>query len=135
MNKENTQRIIAACPSLFQTMKEEQENFKHGKMFNPIAFGFECGDGWADLLVELCERIQTRLNEMPREVANRIVAVQVKEKYGSLRFYISHLDNSIENLIEEAMRKSTETCEVCGKPGSIRGESWYFAACDEHTDT
>jgi hypothetical protein len=28
---------------------------------------------------------------------------------------------------------SARTCEVCGAPGKIRGQGWYYTACDEHT--
>lgn len=132
MNGENTRRIIAACPSIFDSMQEERD--KMGiEPFHPIAFGFECGDGWADLLVELCEKIQSRLNTFEPQVASEIVALQVKEKYGTLRFYISAYDDTIGGYIREAEKKSAVTCERCGKVGSVRGSVWLYAACDEHT--
>lgn len=127
MNDENTKRIIDACPSLFVTMDEDTG------VILPIRFGFECGDGWADLLVELCDKIQARLNILDKDVAKEIVALQVKEKYGTLRFYLSHYDELMELCIQEAEKKSACTCEQCGKPGKIRGNYWYYVACDEHT--
>ena len=133
MNTENTKRVIDACPSLFATIKDEQEKMTNGEMFFPIAFYFECGDGWADLLVKLCQNIQAHLNTLPKNVAAEIVALQVKEKYGTLRFYVSHYDDTIESLIADASKKSGDTCEQCGKTGKVRGELWYYAACDEHT--
>lgn len=133
MNDQNTQRIIAACPSLFTTIQSEQESFANGVPFHPIAFGFECGDGWADLLVELCEKIQQYLNTLPKDVANDIVALQVKEKYGTLRFYVAYYDETVEAFIQEAEQKSSCICEQCGKPGKVRGSRWYYTACDEHT--
>lgn len=132
MNDENTRRIIAACPSIFDSMQEERD--KMGiEPFHPIAFGFECGDGWADLLVELCENIQSRLNTFEPQVASEIVAFQVKEKYGTLRFYLSAYDDTIEEYIRDAEKKSAVTCEQCGKQGKLRGTVWLYAACDEHT--
>lgn len=132
MNDENTRRIIQACPSLFQTIHDEQENMLDGKVFSPIAFCFECGDGWVELLVDLCEKIQVRLNEMGSE-SKEIVALQVKEKYGTLRFYLSTYDEAIEAFIKEAERKSSCICEQCGRPGSVRGKFWLYTACVEHT--
>jgi hypothetical protein len=132
MNDENTQRIIEACPSLYDSMEEERDKIGT-QPFHPIAFGFECGDGWADLLVELSEKIQAHLNTLSPEAAEQIVALQVKEKYGTLRFYVSYYDETIESLIQEASKKSAVTCEQCGKTGSVRGSVWYYAACDEHT--
>jgi hypothetical protein len=132
MNDENTRRIIAACPSLYDSMEEERDKIGI-QPFHPIAFGFECGDGWADLLVELSEKIQARLNEMPKDVASEYVALQVKEKFGTLRFYTSYCDDVIDGFIREAEQKSACTCEQCGAPGKIRGSVWYYTACDKHT--
>lgn len=132
MNDQNTKRIIDACPSLYDSMQEEQDAIGV-RPFRPIAFGFECGDGWAELLVELSKKIQAHLNTLDPEVAAQIVALQVKEKYGTLRFYVSAHDENIENLIKDAEKKSAVTCEHCGKDGKIRGDFWYYVACDEHT--
>lgn len=132
MNDENTKRIIEACPSLYESMEEERDKMVT-QPFHPIAFGFECGDGWADLLVELSQNIQKCLNTLPRDCVEDIVALQVKEKYGTLRFYLSCYDETIELYIRDAEKKSAKTCEQCGKPGKGRGSVWFYTACDEHT--
>jgi hypothetical protein len=126
MNEQNTQRIIDACPSLFETRYD-------GDVILPIRFGFECGDGWADLLVELCTNINNHLKTLPKHISEEIVALQVKEKYGTLRFYISSFDETIEKFISHAEKRSADTCETCGKPGRMRGDFWLYTACDEHT--
>lgn len=133
MNIENTRRIIEACPSLFVDIESQRENMQNGVMFTPIAFGFECGNGWADLLVDLCEKIQAHLNTMPKEAVENIVALQVKEKYGTLRFYLSCHDDVLENYISEAQSKSAKICETCGKPAKLQGEYWLYTACEEHS--
>ena len=58
-------------------------------------------------------------------------ASQVKEKFGTLRFYMSsHLDG-MDELIDEAERKSEVTCENCGKSGESRGDlGWVLTLCD-----
>lgn len=127
MNEQNTKRIIEACPSLFSTMDENTGTIL------PINFGFECGDGWADLLVELCQNIQKCLDAFPRDRVEDVVALQVKEKYGTLRFYLSCYDETIELYIKDAEKKSACTCEQCGEPGKMRGKIWLYTACDEHT--
>ena len=58
-------------------------------------------------------------------------AIQVKEKYGTLRFYMSCETDEISALIEEAEAFSTRTCEVCGNPGILRGEKWFLVRCDK----
>lgn len=128
MNEQNTKRIIEACPSLFESM-----DFHNESVVFPISFYFECHDGWADLLVELCENIQKHLNTMPKDMVRELVALQVKEKYGTLRFYISGYDETLDKLIVDAEEKSATICEMCGKPGKVRGSLWLYTACDEHT--
>lgn len=133
MNTENTKRIIDACPSLFETIEDEQRRMSNEELFSPIAFYFECGDGWTDLLVDLCKKIQAHAVTLPEGATQDIVALQVKEKYGTLRFYLSVHDDTLENLVKEAEERSACTCETCGKPGTLRGAMWMYTACDEHT--
>jgi len=57
-------------------------------------------------------------------------ASQVKEKYGSLRFYMTTSTDKMETLINDAETLSYKTCESCGEPGSgcHRG-SWIKTLC------
>lgn len=64
--------------------------------------------------------------------ANYPRASQVKEKFGTLRFYMSSSNDKIEKLIDEAERKSAITCEECGEPGVLRGGGWLKTLCDKH---
>lgn len=57
-------------------------------------------------------------------------AAQVKEKFGTLRFYMTTYDDEIENLICKAEVKSGKTCERCGKPGKLRDSGWWVTLCD-----
>lgn len=132
MNDENTKRIIDACPSIFCDMESEREKLNSGAFFSPIAFGFECGDGWTDLLVELCTKIQKHISSLPENVSKGIKVSQVKEKFGTLRFYMWFTDDVIESYIHEAEIKSAKTCEVCGAPGEIRGKHWIYCSCEAH---
>jgi hypothetical protein len=132
VNLQNTDRIIAACPSLFRDIKAFDSD-KLDKLIVPLQFGFECGDGWADLLVELCTKIQSHLLTLPEQEVESIHAIQVKEKYGTLRFYLSSYNEVLESLIEEATERSSKTCEVCGSPGEVIGDSWLYCACENHS--
>ena len=111
MNIENTKRIINACSSLFSTMGDEQERLQAGEHFTPIAFGFECGDGWADLLIELCTNIQSYFNTLPKHISEDIVALQVKEKYGILKFNIKGGDSHVKSIISYVEYISGFICE------------------------
>lgn len=57
-------------------------------------------------------------------------ASQVKEKFGTLSFYMSSATDEMYKLISEAERKSGETCEDCGAPGKRRGGGWIVTMCD-----
>lgn len=56
---------------------------------------------------------------------------QVKEKFGSLRFYIGSSSDAVFDRISEAEKDSAKTCELCGKPGKIIGKGWLMARCEE----
>lgn len=47
-------------------------------------------------------------------------ASQVKEKFGTLRFYMDYATDEMYKLIEEAEAKSAITCELCGAFGEPR---------------
>jgi len=94
-------------------------------------FGFECGDGWAELLEPAIKHIHEF--NIEKEEEDRMQIAQIKEKFGTLRFYIHNSDDEIYKLIEDAENKSETTCEVCGKEGKTRGCGWYYTACDTHT--
>jgi hypothetical protein len=56
-------------------------------------------------------------------------ASQIKEKYGTLRFYMTHGTEEMYKIVDNAERKSLKTCEECGKPGKLRGRGWYYTRC------
>ena len=59
---------------------------------------------------------------------------QVKEKFGTLRFYINAGTDEHYNYIRFAENLSARICETCGAPGKRRGKHWIYTACDEHTE-
>jgi len=94
-----------------------------------LPFGFECGDGWYNLLYELSTKLNELFLQFPEE-ENRPIVIQIKEKYGALCYYISWGTDEMFDLIVAAEKKSLKTCEQCGKPGEtkkVRG--WYTTIC------
>lgn len=60
-------------------------------------------------------------------------AVQVKEKYGSLRFYMSSGTKGMYDLCSEYENKSYKICEECGEEGVLRDDlSWILTLCEKH---
>lgn len=94
-----------------------------------MCWGICCGDGWFPILDDLCKNLQ----EVCDREGFQVIAVQVKEKFGGLRFYIGPGNDEIFDLIDKAQNKSHEVCETCGEPGKIRGHMWLYCACDKHT--
>jgi len=59
-------------------------------------------------------------------------ASQVKEKFGTLRFYMSTETDEMSKIIDEYERKSEVTCESCGKPSKLRNcYGWVYNCCDK----
>jgi len=58
---------------------------------------------------------------------------QVKEKFGTLRFYTRNSTKEIDKLIDKAEVRSEMTCEVCGmftRESNLKGENWVYNMCD-----
>jgi hypothetical protein len=100
-----------------------------------MCWGFDIGDGWYQIIDSLCDQIQHHIDWKNRdgEKVVQVVATQVKEKFGGLRFYHSGGDDTIYGMVSMAESWAANTCEVCGKPGKLRGGGWLYTACDEHT--
>jgi len=96
-----------------------------------MAFGIEVGDGWFDLIYEMCEEIESIaiLEDVPLPVA-----VQVKEKIGELRFYASGATKNMFDCIENTKDRSVEICEICGKEGKLltNKNRWMKTRCQKH---
>lgn len=60
--------------------------------------------------------------------------LDIKEKFGGLRFYISEGSDAIYKRIGEAEEEARKTCEVCGIPGVLRSGGWLKTLCDYHSD-
>jgi len=72
--------------------------------------------------------------KMEEEAAKVPTVVQVKEKLGTLRFYVNGASEAQYNYISFAEAMSGVTCETCGKPGKRLGRGWVYTACEEHAE-
>jgi len=91
-----------------------------------------CGPGWYALIDELSSKLEKMIIELDLPKYDRPVATQIKEKYGTLRFYLSTETDEMSDAIEEADEKSETICEVCGKEGKLYDTGWYVVRCDKH---
>lgn len=101
-------------------------------------WGLECDDGWFELVDTLCGKIQSHIEWRSKNVQNadeledlQVVAQQVKEKFGGLRFYVVGGDDITEAFISFAETMSLKICETCGNPGKQQSDrGWIHTACD-----
>ena len=59
----------------------------------------------------------------------QVVVEQVKEKFGTLRFYYRGGDDYVRGLVSMAEAMSGRTCESCGNPAKTGGEGWIRTIC------
>jgi hypothetical protein len=128
MRKELDEALCEKYPDIFKD--------RHGDMRETaMCWGFDCGDGWYNIIDNLCATIKNREYNLKlnKKEFVPVVATQVKEKFGSLRFYYNGGDDYVDGAASLAEYLSERTCEKCGAPGKMRGHGWYYTACDEHT--
>lgn len=101
------------------------------EMFGPMdktcmSHGVAIGSGWFDLLYDMSVKLNKLL-----EVYPDLCILQVKEKFANLRVYISQHSKEIGDIINEAVRLSTITCEECGSQENVdvRGRYWIKTIC------
>lgn len=63
-------------------------------------------------------------------LVNQVYANQIKEKYGTLRFYYSGGDEQVAGMVAVAEAMSSVICEGCGSPGSKTRSGWIRVLCD-----
>lgn len=89
-----------------------------------MCWGINCNEGWFNLLDELIGKIV--------KAEPKTEAVQIKEKYGILKVYVTKGSQKVENLIDKYEEKSSKVCEDCGKSGKLHDiEGWLYTVCDE----
>lgn len=84
------------------------------------------------MLDELFDKLTPLIEKRNKDSYFECRILQVKEKYGSLRVYMSLETDEMSRLIEEAEEKSATTCELCGNEGGLRiRNGWYMTHCNE----
>ena len=110
MKKENQQKLLKKYSKIFAQYDLPPSQ-------TAMCWGLECGDGWCALIDALCENIQKYIDNSDVE---QIVATQVKQKFGALRFYYRPFEKEIDKLIWQAANKSMKTCEHCGATKGVK---------------
>lgn len=80
---------------------------------------------------EIFEDIEPQCRIVP-EACRQVVADQVKEKFGTLRFYYHGGDDVVDGMVRMAESMSAVMCEECGAPGETGGTGWITTRCEKH---
>ena len=122
--KEFDELTVKLCPKLYVDRYAD-------KMHTCMCWGFDIASGWQKIVLELSLQLEELINKLPVAKQTAYKAVQVKEKLGTLRFYISSETDEMYELILRAETASETTCEVCGNVGRLMHQNyWYKTLCD-----
>lgn len=127
MSPELTKQLYDKFPDLFKEkdLPPEQSN---------MCWGFECNDGWYNIIYTLCCLIEVHQKSQKSDYTP-VVVQQVKEKFGTLRFYYTGGDDTVSGMVAYAEAISGMTCQVCGDRGTTDWKkSWVRTTCSKHTE-
>lgn len=89
--------------------------------------------GWRNAFgLQMCEEIKKALMQhggIKSLLSYKIL--QIKEKFGSLRWYDAYSNQEIMNIIDKYEDISYNTCIVCGKPAKYRTSGWICPYCED----
>jgi hypothetical protein len=100
MRKELEEKLARRWPTWF--------GLAGNPRLSPMARGFEHGGGWYSILLRLCVDLEPMVAELEKETGERFEVVQVKEKLGTLRLYVGHHADPIDERVVEAQGKGEQ---------------------------
>ena len=115
------EKLYEAYPKIFAQRKSSMSE-------TCMCWGIETPDSWYHIIDALCLSIQNYLDE--NYILPQVEAVQVKEKFGTLRFYISGGDEIIDGFINAAEEESSKICAGCGSYTDVKPtKGWITYLC------
>lgn len=129
MNKELDAALVKDFPCTFRNRSASMQ-------VTCMCWGFDCGDGWEPLIRKYAAKIEPLLKDACEknregEKFGYYTTSQVKEKFGTLRWYMSGASNEVFALVVKAEQESGKTCEECGNKGRLRGKNWVWTRCNK----
>lgn len=103
---------------------------KYPRMFTRPYGGMSIGPGWFKIIESLLSNIR-RHTDWKKDCIP-VTIIQIKEKFGGLRFYYSGGDDTVRGLVKMAESWASTACEECGEPGTLRSGGWVRTLCDKH---
>jgi hypothetical protein len=157
MKQELELKIAEEFPFMRRGKNTDEQLKEDGRISDLYgAFGCEVGDGWFEVIRGICRDITEAYEKAGLPVD--IVVDQVKEKFGTLRFYyhpkgydrvihafdslsdgqsirmmpgVSDLHKEIAEIVHKWEKESGNVCEKCGAAGELRKDlRWVLTLCD-----
>lgn len=131
MKEDLEKKLVKDYPMLYE------DHYLAGGIHPGFKFGFECSDGWFKLINTLSNELEKLIRKY-RETETGVDedwmprAVQVKEKFGGLRFYMSGGTDAMFAIISKAEQESYNVCEECGDHGNLQKNGWLKTRCPTH---
>lgn len=136
--------INALCSNIQHRIDWRERQIEVATNHNKMVADMKAGDfsafdkvsqAWASDYKERMKQdyLKGDLRKVPEPIP-QVVVDQVKEKFGTLRFYYTGGDDEISGMVRMAESMSAVTCEECGNPGRQRGGGWVTTLCDKHAE-
>ena len=131
MSPENTQKLFDTFPDLYR----DRNLSKHE---SSMAWGFEFGDGWFDIVWHLSQAIENEARSRGVQAQSKDWprAIQVKQKAGFLIFHLAEDNDASNALIKQANLACQSVCEICGVPASpvANNRNYTRILCPDHAE-
>lgn len=124
MSPEFQTELFKRYPEIFQDILKKREE-------DPNYLGIECDDGWFTIIDSFCYLMWDMTSRMREfDIPPVLIATQVKEKFGVVKFYFrlkfpdkyNGNESSFRFFVNGATMMlesiSQRTCELTGKPGT-----------------
>jgi len=129
---------------------EEQLFKNHPVLFADKEIPIEVGDGWFTLIDKLLDMMDSKFDRAVKDLEEctdeKMIGtyralmlsekeklpsiLQIKEKFGTLRFYCLGVTEEMRAQIDFAEHLSSTICEICGAVGEVsRGGGWHQCMC------
>ena len=93
-------------------------------------------NGWRKAFgIKMCKEIRTELLKKGIKALFKYRIIQIKEKYGELRWYDAWTTKEIMGVIAKYEDLSQKICIVCGEKATKRTTGWISPYCDEHVES
>jgi hypothetical protein len=123
---QNVPRTQTAAESREEEIRVERPQIQQTKPVTVVQIKLTVGPGWHPII----DRLAADLLKLGWDGK----VLQVKEKFGGLRFYIEQDMDVLHDRIDAAKAEAYRTCEICGTPGIARSGGWIKTLCDEHAN-